>query len=216
MIPQPEVLQRLYPCAPGHIPSRPWWTGDHFHAIRTRAPWHVVHVVDLPAAPHWADAPRPGVYRWKDADWQQLLGACRSQALQCADAETRSLVCWAPYKTAFTDLEAAMADTDGRLAPLPHPGLRVGQVWGRADGEGVHVMQIMAVDRAGSFAVYAENSLGAAHARRHSQPDLDSAHARWSSPAECINILLTGCALLADPCCPWMAPWAPCAEASDV
>lgn len=80
------------------------------------------------------------------------------------------------------DDAALLAQVDG-WRPVPHPGFRAGQVW---------------ADTAGMVVVITEQN-----------PSIETTHVRvgaqWLSVGEAERGL---CHLLADPCCPWLAPWA--------
>ena len=69
--------------------------------------------------------------------------------------------------------------------PLPHPGFRAGQVWAHKSGESVTIL------RAISTRVWASDMLGG-------EPPFTFAQAYPY--------------LMADPACPWLAPWSPSEE----
>ena len=84
-----------------------------------------------------------------------------------------------PHTTAPTVEDAAAHDVAN---PLPHPGLRAGQVWAHESGESIVIL------RAISTRVWASDN---------SKGDLPSEFARIYPY------------LMADPACPWLAPWSP-------
>ena len=75
--------------------------------------------------------------------------------------------------------------SEDRMRPLPHPGFRVGQIWGRADGVAVLIQSVDA-DKIPYVFLIAE-------------------------PGQVKSSFLpeTFCFLLYDPVCPHLAPWAP-------
>lgn len=84
-----------------------------------------------------------------------------------------------PHTTAPTVEHATIYDA---AKPLPHPGFRAGQVWAHESGESITIL------RAISTRVWAgDNAVG----------EPPSAFAR-EYPY-----------LMADPACPWLAPWSP-------
>jgi len=87
-----------------------------------------------------------------------------------------------PHITALTVERAAAHDAAN---PLPHPGFRAGQVWADAHGESTVIL------RATSTRVWAgDNAVG-------------------EPPSEFARIYPF---LMADPACPWLAPWSPSEE----
>ncbi len=77
--------------------------------------------------------------------------------------------------------------------PVAHPGYRAGQVWGADDGSAVSLGRVDGVEGHEQFVI----------AGGH-------AYTRWT----CKDLREHGYIyLVADPCCPWLAPWAP-AEAA--
>ena len=74
--------------------------------------------------------------------------------------------------------------------PIPHPGFRVGQVWATQTGEAWQVMQ----GPAGKLAVlvYSEGAM-----------DFVILGPGWDFGSA------DDLFLVADPCCPWLAPWSP-------
>ncbi len=84
-----------------------------------------------------------------------------------------------PRTTAPTVEHATIYDAAN---PLPHPGFRAGQVWAAEDGESTTIL------RATSTRVWASDMLGG-------EPPFTFAQAYPY--------------LMADPACPWLAPWSP-------
>jgi hypothetical protein len=87
-----------------------------------------------------------------------------------------------PHTTVPTVEDAAAHDAAN---PLPHPGFRAGQVWAHKSGESVTIL------RAISTRVWASDMPGG-------EPPFTFAQAYPY--------------LMADPACPWLAPWSPAEE----
>lgn len=83
----------------------------------------------------------------------------------------------------LASVEAAKIDG---LYPLSHPGFRVGQVWGNESGDAVVIQRVK-----NGYPKVLQDYAGATHALLIS---LDAQRF---------------CFLIADPCCPWLAPWSP-------
>lgn len=81
--------------------------------------------------------------------------------------------------------------------PLPHPGFRVGQVWGYWQVNAPVVASI-ALQFGDQFLVFGADYPGSKY-----QHTMDSGR---------LHGFLAGWFLLADPCAPWLAPWAPAGE----
>jgi len=95
-----------------------------------------------------------------------------------------------PHTTVPTVEDAAAHDAAN---PLPHPGFRAGQVWAAEDGTSVTLLAVntrnpayplMALDFAGDHGAMVDT---------------------WSTRpfSRCFPYLM------ADPACPWLAPWSP-------
>ncbi len=84
-----------------------------------------------------------------------------------------------PHTTAPTAEQAAAHDAAN---PLPHPGFRAGQVWATEDGESTTIL------RATSTRVWVSDVSGG----------------EGSSEFHRVYPYL-----MADPACPWLAPWSP-------
>ena len=80
------------------------------------------------------------------------------------------------------------ADTD---QPLPHPGFRVGQIWGDEEGE----TRLVVGMQWGTIPLICGEHYS----------DADNV---WVAQLACLN-KDRFCYLIADPCCPWLAPWSP-------
>jgi hypothetical protein len=88
------------------------------------------------------------------------------------------------YRRAFVPTPRNLLSVEevDEVYPLPHPGFRAGQVWAHESGESIVIL------RAISTRVWvSDNSKG----------DLPSEFARIYPY------------LMADPACPWLAPWSP-------
>lgn len=73
-----------------------------------------------------------------------------------------------------------------RVRPIPHPGFRVGQVWAEV------------TDRKAAVSIV--ECTGHWYLGGSTQGLTQAA----------LEVLLQGAFLVADPACPWLAPWAPC------
>lgn len=87
------------------------------------------------------------------------------------------------------DLSSVEAATIDRLHPLPHPGFRVGQVWGNEFGDAQIVQRVE-----GGAPLVLRLSPICSH-----EPLIAMSCDRF-------------CFLIADPCCPHLAPWSPATE----
>ena len=153
MKPWPVALLERYPRDPHSgtsWPTRPWWVrnysggaGGEYGAIWQRT----------------ATTPDGVTYTIATWDSEHIPG----------DGERGGT--WRTRRLTDVEIEAELAHID-RDHPLPHPGLRVGQVWARDDGEAFQVSKL----------------------------DFDGTPFGYDTE---------GCYLVADPCCPWLAPWSP-------
>jgi hypothetical protein len=87
-----------------------------------------------------------------------------------------------PHTTAPTVEQATIYDAAN---PLPHPGFRAGQVWAHESGESIVVVAII-------------------HGRVCTAHDEDG----WTPS----TFARAWPFLMADPACPWLAPWSPFEE----
>lgn len=76
--------------------------------------------------------------------------------------------------------------------PLPHPGLRTGQVWARDDGESVQIVSSIGPLFVGYRAI--PSGLDTPPMSIQGAYAFDGKEFPY---------------LIADPCCPWLAPWSP-------
>jgi hypothetical protein len=93
---------------------------------------------------------------------------------------------------------AQLAEYDAEH-PLPHPGVRVGQVWAMVEDDGfVRAWQLVAQngERFAAFVGDSEESSLRSFIVGH--------RFDWIEESD-----LAGAFLVADPCCPWAAPWGP-------
>ena len=95
-----------------------------------------------------------------------------------------------PHTTAPTVEQAAAHDAAN---PLPHPGFRAGQVWATEDGSSVTLLAIN--KRNPAYPLMALDFGG----------DHEAVVDTWSTRpfSRCFPYLM------ADPACPWLAPWSP-------
>lgn len=143
----------------------------------------------LPARPWWRET-------WLEAGPDlRLLGLRRTDGAEIpVSLHTEDNVGW-PLRQA-AEYDAAH--------PLPHPGFRVGQVWGEADP--IRVYQGVAQD-GDRIAFYIRGRPGA---DPPGEPDFKKvARLLGDGIGYAAVDDLGGAFLLADPCCPWLAPWAP-------
>lgn len=126
---------------------------------------------------HWPERPWWGKKGVDGLGWPNRLG---SPFVSRIDGK---------YVLDLSPVEAARFD---RLHPLPHPGFRVGQVWGNEFGDAVIVQRV----EDGHPMVLRSSPI-------HGHDVLiDMSCARF-------------CFLIADPCCPRFAPWSPATADSD-
>jgi len=98
-----------------------------------------------------------------------------------------------PHTTAPTVEHATIYDAAN---PLPHPGFRAGQVWAAEDGSSVTLLAIN--KRNPAYPLMALDFGG----------DHEAVVDTWSTRpfSRCFPYLM------ADPACPWLAPWSPSEE----
>jgi hypothetical protein len=101
-----------------------------------------------------------------------------------------------------------------RERPLPHPGFRTGQVWGCVQDGGMTTLQIIE-DYAGSTTdpVHPPGRwftlvCGSAQRLNSSLGDRRPIHVNEERLRDLFGAM-GGFVLIADPCCPWLAPWSP-------
>lgn len=97
------------------------------------------------------------------------------------------------------------ADRDS-MNPVPHPGFRVGQAWASVNPDGgvsATLIDAQSSGPDGEPAYGLAEDIGAGLSRGGN---------RIFCPTKVLLHRLEGCFLIADPCCPWLAPWAPCEE----
>jgi len=200
MKPWPSAILERYPLDPArcHAPTRPWWCsirqGDYSRLWR--APILRVDPID-----------RPGVI---DVEWRRVAVPAHAYVHYPINAQGQTFnVVYAPdggtssistFPGAVADFgenydatmpmetEAdvlALLERIDRERPIPHPGFRVGQLWSEDDGNTVQIaaVQIAAIDD--RRVVWAMS------------------HGTFSFPANRYNYLV------ADPACPFLAPWSP-------
>lgn len=136
-----------------------------------------------PAPP---DAPIPGRPWWRIKEHRGSLASLCYNTIRRVDGHTAD-------DKADPELIAAF----DRENPLPHPGFRVGQVWGYWQVNAPVVASI-ALQFGDQFLVFAADYPGSKY-----QHTMDSGR---------LHGCLAGWFLLADPCCPHLAPWAPAWE----
>ena len=131
---------------------------------------------------------------------------------------------------------AAMAEYDA-LAPLPHPGFRAGQVWGDEHGNAVVLLSVdchgrlRAIVDATDRARWPKEALRPRYTKEAKCPRCEGTTLpveSWShctacggvgfiskEPVTAVQPVLSELSpalypyLIADPCCPWLAPWSP-------
>lgn len=151
----PLALRAVYPAAPDRHPDRPWWT-------------------------LWKNAHGAGATRSDGASIHTIVSDTVTR-LSFTLGGGAAMPLGLPFPS-NVDIAAWMAAAD-RHVPLPHPGVRVGQVWAFMEGEFWRVIQVVDASVLGCLRVVPRGGTA-----------LDL-------PSEAY--------LIADPCCPWFAPWAP-------
>jgi len=90
---------------------------------------------------------------------------------------------------------AGIAEFADLTRPFEHPGFRVGQVWARMFGPSAFSIHTIVGAHDGKFVLTGYSP--------ENTPELQD----WT--AERLESLLQGALLVADPACPWLAPWSP-------
>lgn len=187
MIWPPALIDR-YPL-PSHVhPAWPWWqpavkgdgAGDLFGSLFGFGFGTIASQRD----PH----------RWERRDGAAVVALFRSTAGTLTVTKNGPVVGWGcvnegnvygqPDGMPWATVEEALRTADAER-PLPHPGHRVGQVWARADGA---ARIVQAFNDEAEPLILAGARLNDTDVRATTLPD-------------------KFCFLIADPACPWLAPW---------
>lgn len=179
----PELLKH-YPLPAGVDAARPWWTREGFYA-------------------HRRDGLRLSVAHSE-------RGVCTSLISATGAALPLSL---GGSTVLQQGLGSSMEGVD-RLVPLPHPGFRCGQVWAFDTREGL-VVRALEGDSRGATNDCTERGLRFSELiALPDNPDgsrtittLFVADEDLGLGMPVAMLLLLPAYLIADPCCPWLAPW---------
>lgn len=180
----PEELAKKYPLPKGVIPERPWWH------LNTRGP--------AGNGSRLASPPEGGVPYWYES-W------VRSDGL---------------YDVVEPNKAAILREQCDSKNPLPHPGFRTGQVWAFRTLDGLIVTQITHDSRLANpnledrWGEEVRGILLASPIRillKTPEDTFEVTTGEFSEedkPNLWVAFLALESYLIADPCCPWLAPWA--------
>ena len=203
MKPWPEALTKLYQLPPETInPERPWWKGRNLDEAR-RGDGAVIRITRA------AYTPTPlsiaTIMESKGA-WGGRTAVLEGPA-QTLDPTASPNALSALVRSRMESLDA--------IHPLPHPGVRVGQVWAFETREGLVVAQLTSDTRGvtGKGLLDPEVTFSETIPMPEDAAGVRSSVGTFEADERAVFSIqvLKGmaCYLLADPCCPWLAPWAP-------
>jgi hypothetical protein len=188
--PIPEELRALYPSADGLIPERPWWRSAG-RGMRRR---DGVGIADVP--PRYE---REGYFLcpYRESDGGKVQHTLEGMPTQRTT-----------HARFLHDMLELVRAIDAKH-PVEHPGFRVGQVWGYVErfawaAPGEH--QVIVTQLIGAF----KPSPGNGGPVRFTTANAFGDPVHRTEPE--LRKWLHDAFLLADPCCPWLAPWGPAEE----
>ena len=183
MKPWPEEIAKRYPLPPAPVGGR-----EMPYQCHDRPWWALIDMVRSPTggAPLWTKA----VARRRDGVTITQHG---KDVLDAGPGLGQRKV---PSKKQGGSWQAErallMAECDEKR-PIPHPGYRVGQVWGILDPNHKEPVILSIVEHSGEWYVGGSKTA-------NSREELEAI------------LIGRGAFLLADTVCPWLAPWAPTGE----